>query len=75
LRTVLLDPHLPDWLPDLTLEGVQVGGATFDLTIRRRRRGHVTVRTQGDRITVLRVPTRQARLAGYDPDGRGPAQG
>ena len=63
LRTIVVDPHLPDWLPDLELYGVQVGGATFDLTVRRHRRGHVSVRTRGDRITVLRQPTFQARAA------------
>jgi glycogen debranching enzyme len=60
LRAVLVDPHLPAWLPDVELEGVQVGGATFDLTVRRRRTGGVTVRTRGDRITVLRRPTMQS---------------
>jgi len=63
LRAVLIDPHLPDWLPDLELYGVQVGGATFDLTVRRRSRGRVAITTRGDRIAVLRRPTLQARLA------------
>ena len=60
LRTILIDPNLPDWLPDLTLEGVRVGAATFDLLVRRRRNGRASVRTRGDRITVLRRPTLQA---------------
>jgi glycogen debranching enzyme len=64
LRTVLLDPHLPDWLPDLELEGVQVGGATFDLSLRQQRGGRVCVRTTGDRVAVVRKPTAQAALAG-----------
>ncbi|MCW6007395.1 hypothetical protein K1W54_23030 [Micromonospora sp. CPCC 205371] len=63
LRTILVDPHLPDWLPDLTLEAVQIGTATFDLTVHKRRHGRVSVRTRGDRIAVLRVPVRQALLA------------
>ncbi|MEV4490162.1 glycogen debranching N-terminal domain-containing protein [Micromonospora coxensis] len=62
-RSILLDPHLPDWLPDLTLEGVQIGTATFDLTIRRRRHGRFSIRTRGDRILVIRQPTLQTRLA------------
>jgi glycogen debranching enzyme len=61
LRTVAVDPHLPDWLPDLHLLGVQVGGATFDLRVRRGRRGRVRVDTTGDRVTVLRQPTWQTR--------------
>jgi glycogen debranching enzyme len=67
LRSIMIDPHLPDWIPDLTLERVQVGAATFDLSIRRRRQGRVSVRTSGDRIAVLRMPARQALLA---VDGR-----
>jgi glycogen debranching enzyme len=63
LRTIIVDPHLPDWLPDLTLEGVQIGRAVFDLDIRRRRDGRTIVRTRGDRITVLCQPTVQSRLA------------
>jgi glycogen debranching enzyme len=62
-RTVLIDPHLPEWLPDLHLRGVRVGGATFDLSVRRDRRGRIRIRTSGDRITVLRQPTLQARTA------------
>lgn len=59
LRTVLVDPHLPEWLPDLELEGVQVGHATFDLQVRRRARGRAAVRTRGDRVAVVRMPTLQ----------------
>jgi glycogen debranching enzyme len=75
LRTVLIDPHLPDWLPDLTLEGVHVGAATFDLIVRRRRHGRISVQTRGDHITVLRQPTRQSlattlRLATHPADRR-----
>jgi glycogen debranching enzyme len=61
LRTIVIDPHLPDWLPDIELQGVQIGGATFDLTVRRRRNRRVSVRTRGDHITVIRQPTLQAR--------------
>ncbi|MFI6327071.1 glycogen debranching N-terminal domain-containing protein [Micromonospora chersina] len=60
LRAVLVDPHLPAWLPDLRLEGVRVGGATVDLTVRRRRGGRTSVRVRGDRLAVLRRPPRQA---------------
>lgn len=65
IRTIVVDPHLPDWLPDVYLEGVQVGGATFDLEVRRRRGGRTTITARGDRITVLRQPTLQSRLAAW----------
>jgi len=70
LRTLIVDPHLPDWLPDLHLEGIELGDATFDLTIRRRRHGRASVRTRGDRVLVVRQPTVQARLAARRASGR-----
>ncbi|MGW4498714.1 amylo-alpha-1,6-glucosidase [Micromonospora sp. NPDC004336] len=60
LRTVFVDPHLPEWLPDLVLEGVQIGGRTIDLTVRRGRGGRTSLRARGDRIAVVRRPTLQA---------------
>lgn len=65
LRTILVDPHLPPWLPDLTLEGVRLGDATFDLIVRRNRRGGASVTARGDRITVVQQPTAQARRANW----------
>ncbi|MCW3842571.1 hypothetical protein ONA70_20950, partial [Micromonospora yasonensis] len=60
LRTVLVDPHLPEWLPDLRLEGVRVGSATVDLIVRRRRGGRTSLTTRGDRLAVVRRAPRQA---------------
>ncbi len=60
LRTVFVDPHLPEWLPGLDLQGVQIGTATFDLAVRRRRSGRVSIHTRGDRIVVMRRPTWQS---------------
>ncbi|WP_327025282.1 amylo-alpha-1,6-glucosidase [Micromonospora sp. NBC_01739] len=64
LRTIFVDPHLPPWLPDLVLEGVRLGGYTVDLIVRRRRGGRTSVRTRGDRIAVVRRPTRRALATG-----------
>jgi glycogen debranching enzyme len=61
LGAIVIDPVLPEWLPDLVLEGVQVGRARFDLSVRRGRRGRVRVRTRGDGITILRKAPLQAR--------------
>src|SRR5690606_11860552 len=62
LRTILVDPHLPPWLPDFTLEGVRLGAATFDLVVRRTRGGGASVKATGDRVAVVRQPTWQARF-------------
>jgi glycogen debranching enzyme len=61
LRAIVVDPHLPDWLSEVDLCGVQVGAAKFDLTVRRRRFGRVSIRTRGDRIAVLRRSTLHSR--------------
>lgn len=64
LRTILVDPHLPAWLPDFTLEGVRVGTARFDLAIRRDRRGGAKVKVvAGDRVAVVHQPSVQSRRA------------
>jgi glycogen debranching enzyme len=72
VRTVLIDPHLPDWLDDLELQGVQVGGARFDLVVRRRRNGRLAIQTKGDRITVVRLPTVRGRRAAMRTSRRRP---
>lgn len=64
LRTILVDPHLPAWLPDFTLEGVRVGTARFDLDVRRDRHGGAKVKVVGgDRVAVVHQPSVQSRRA------------
>jgi len=58
LHTILVDPHLPAWLPDLRLEGVHIGGRTIDLTATRKPNGRTVVRSSGDHVTVVRWPSR-----------------
>jgi hypothetical protein len=70
MRLLVIDPHLPAWLPDLRLEGLRVGRAQLDLQFVRdqhgRTRYHVT-RRRGS-IRVIRQPPPQA--PGADPLGR-----
>ena len=66
---LVVDPHLPAWLPDLRLEGVRVGDASVDLEFRRRgRRTSYRVLRRRGRVRVLRQPPPQSRGAG--PVGR-----
>lgn len=62
LNLLVVDPHLPPWLPGLRLEGVQVGNGVVDLEARRRRDGTTSYRiTGGDgRVRVIRQPAPQA---------------
>jgi glycogen debranching enzyme len=64
LGILVIDPHLPAWLPDLRLEGVRVGGSVLDLEFRRDRRGRTrySVNRRVGRVRVLRQPPPQARV-------------
>ena len=61
LGLLLVDPHLPPWLSELRLEGIQVGQSRLDLEFTRQNDGsthyHVTQRT--GRVRVLRQPVPQ----------------
>jgi glycogen debranching enzyme len=39
LHLLLLDPHLPDWLPEITLYGLRVGEAKTSIRFRREASG------------------------------------
>jgi hypothetical protein len=67
---LVVDPHLPAWLPDLRLEGLRVGKATLDIEFRRTSRGGTTWRVLDRQgwIRVVRQPPPQA--PGSGPLGR-----
>ena len=67
---LVVDPHLPAWLPDLRLEGVRVGGSKLDLEFRRTSSGRTTYRVtrRSGRVRVVRQAPPQARGSG--PMGR-----
>lgn len=70
-RTVVLDPRLPEWLPDLKLEGLRIGGSVVDLGARRTRRGGTkwwASTSRGPRVLFLRQP--QPYSQGSDPGGK-----
>jgi glycogen debranching enzyme len=39
---LLVDPHLPPWLPELTLRGIRIGTAVLDLHVHRTNTGKTT---------------------------------
>jgi hypothetical protein len=66
LRTLLLDPNLPSWLPNVTVRGLRVGEAAVDLQFRRRTDGRTDYRvldTRG-RLHVVRQPSPWSLTAG-----------
>lgn len=65
VRLLVVDPHLPPWLPDLRLEGVRVGRGRVDLEFRRTKSGETRYRVIGREggVRVVRQPPPQAREA------------
>jgi glycogen debranching enzyme len=61
LGLLLVDPHLPPWLPDLRLDGIRVGQSRVDLAFTRAADGatHWRVVRREGRLRVLRQPVPQ----------------
>jgi glycogen debranching enzyme len=59
LNALLVDPHMPEWLPELTLERLRVGDAVVTLRFFRRDDGRSDYRVleQRGRLHVLRQPS------------------
>jgi glycogen debranching enzyme len=61
-RMLVVDPHLPEWLPDLRLEGLSVGSSRLDLDVRRTSSGSTRFEVTHRRgmLAVVRQPPPQA---------------
>lgn len=59
LKMLVIDPHLPDWLPEITLRDLRVGKARVTIHFRRHGDGHTGYRILDQRGTlhVIRQPT------------------
>src|SRR5207248_2373153 len=59
LHLLLLDPHLPSWLPEITLSGLRIGKATATLRFYRKPNGatdHDVIEKSGP-LHILRQPS------------------
>lgn len=59
LRTLGVAPLMPEWLPELEVQGLRVGAGEVDLHFRRDRRGRGRFRVagrRGARVRVVRQP-------------------
>jgi glycogen debranching enzyme len=67
LRLLLIDPHLPDWLPDITLENLHVGKSVVSLRFHRDRRGHTDfdVLSKRGRLHIVRQPSPWSLTASF----------
>ena len=59
LKLLVIDPHLPEWLPDITLRDLRVGKARVTIRFRRRANGTTSYRILEQRgsLHVVRQPT------------------
>jgi glycogen debranching enzyme len=62
LRLLLIDPHLPAWLPDIRLSGVQVGEAKVDLEVWRTSEGVTKYKWKANGVRVVRQPPPQSSV-------------
>jgi glycogen debranching enzyme len=59
LELLLIDPHLPDWLPNLTLTNLKVGKGSIDIRFHRAKDGssHYEILDVRGTLHVLRQPS------------------
>ena len=67
LNTLLLDPHLPEWLPEITLENLRVGKASVTIHFVREKDGGSDYKVLDKRGTlhVLRQPSPWSMTASF----------
>jgi glycogen debranching enzyme len=66
LHMLLLDPKLPEWLPDITLRNLRVGRATIDIRFYRKgTRTHFDVLDKRGKLHVLRQPSPWSLTSGF----------
>jgi len=64
-KILLLDPHLPDWLPEITLRDLRVGKSTASIRFfRKGQRTHFDVLDKHGTLHVLRQPSPWSLTAG-----------
>lgn len=59
LHVLMVDPHLPVWLPEITLRNIRVGKATVDIRFYRKQDGNSDYEVLGKRgrLNVVRQPS------------------
>ena len=67
LKMLLVDPYLPEWLPEITLRGLRVGQATADIRFFRKDDGksdYEVLDTRGT-LHVVRQPSPWSLTASF----------
>lgn len=65
-RTLFIDPHLPEWLPEIRLRNLRVGDAAVTILFQRRKDGATgfTVEDLRGRLHIVRQPSPWSITAG-----------
>jgi len=66
MQMLLLDPQLPEWLPEITLRNLHVGKAAVSIRFYRKgKRTHFDVLDKRGKLHVLRQPSPWSLTAGF----------
>jgi hypothetical protein len=66
LNVLLLDPKLPDWLPEITLRNLRVGRAIANIRFYRKgKKTHFDVLDQRRKLHVIRQPSPWSLTTGF----------
>jgi hypothetical protein len=66
MKILFLDPHLPDWLPAVTLRNLHIGKATVGIRFYRRgKTTHFDVLDQHGELHIVRQPSPWSLTAGF----------
>lgn len=66
LKMLLLDPHLPEWLPEITVRNLRVGKASITLRFHRKgKESAYEILEQRGTLHVLRQPSPWSLTAGF----------
>lgn len=66
-RLLFLDPHLPEWLPEITVERMRVGKASVTLTFTRNAEGRTdyTIDNLQGKLHIVRQPSPWSLTTGW----------
>jgi len=65
MNLLLLDPHLPDWLPEIAIHNLHVGKAVASIRFYRKGKNtHFDVLEKRGKLHVLRQPSPWSLTAG-----------
>ena len=66
MNILFLDPHLPDWLPSITVRKLHIGKATVDIRFYRKGKStHFDVLDKRGKLHILRQPSPWSLTAGF----------